>query len=124
MDIMRKEGFAFGFDPGACENCLGYCCCGESGTIWVTQPEILQISRFLKINHIDFMQQYLNRIDNRFSIKEQVAEHGFECVFFDRIKRRCSIYAIRPLQCRQFPFWEHFRKNKEHVVKECPGIRP
>ena len=123
MAIIRREGFDFGFDPGACEACPGFCCCGERGTVWVSQPEINRLCRFLQVNPVDFIQHYLTRIDNRFSIKEKVGEEGCACLFFDTTKRRCSVYAVRPLQCREFPFWEHFRENKEEVIKECPGIR-
>ena len=123
MGIIRKHGFDFGFDSGACTDCPGYCCRGESGNVWINQREIHQICSFLKTNPIDFIQKYLNRIGNRFSIKERFTEHDFECVFFEGSQRQCSIYAVRPLQCRQYPFWEHFIKHKDQVIKECPGIR-
>ena len=122
MGIIQKDGFDFAFDPGACKKCPGHCCCGESGNIWVSQQEILQICSLLQINPVDYIQKYLNRIGNRFSIKERFTEDAFECVFFDGPQKQCSIYAARPLQCRQYPFWEHFKKHKEQVIKECPGI--
>ena len=90
--------------------------------IWVNQQEILQISTFLQINLIDYIQKYINRIDNRFSIKERFTEDGFQCVFFDGPKKKCSIYPVRPFQCRTYPFWEHFRLNGKQVKRECPGI--
>jgi Predicted Fe-S-cluster oxidoreductase len=124
MDIMRKKGFDFGFDPSACESCPGYCCCGASGTIWVNQDDILKICRFLQTSPIDFIPQYLNRINNRLSIKERIGEYGPECVFFDSHQRCCSIYPARPRQCRTFPFWEYFKRNKDELVKECHGVKP
>ncbi len=122
MGIIRRDGFNFGFDPDACTDCPGYCCRGESGYIWVNQQEILKICCFLKINSIDFMKKYLDRIGNRFSIKERFTEHDFECVFLEGPKRRCSIYAVRPLQCLRYPFWKHFRRQPDQVIKECPGV--
>jgi Fe-S-cluster containining protein len=163
MGIVRKEGFDFGFDPGACADCPAHCCRGESGHIWVDQQEILAISSFLRINAIDCIRKYLDRIGNRLSIKERFAGDDFEprpqahspsrfietaglaselrkrqdpygpspaacgrdlqCLFFDGVSRRCSIYEVRPAQCRRFPFWEYFRKYKDEVIRECPGIR-
>jgi hypothetical protein len=76
----------------------------------------------LQTNPIDYIQKNLNRIDTRFSIKERFTELGFECVFFEGPPKQCSIYAVRPLQCRQYPFWEHFKKHNEQVIEECPGI--
>lgn len=133
MSIIQKTGFDFSFDSCECEGCPGYCCCGKSGNIWVSQNEILQISSFLQINIIDYIGTYLNRIGNRFSIKERLAEQGLECVFFEpqkqaccgklqHSKKQCSIYPVRPFQCRQYPFWEHFKEHKDQVIKECPGI--
>jgi Fe-S-cluster containining protein len=123
MGVIRKEGFDFGFDPGACADCPGHCCRGESGQIWVDQQEILAISGFLGINVIDCIRTYLDRIGSRLSIKERFADDGFECVFFEGVSKRCSVYTVRPAQCRQFPFWEYFRKHKDEAMRECPGIR-
>jgi len=124
MNIIQKEGFDFGFDPSACESCPGYCCRGESGNIWVNHEDILRMCRLLQTNPIDFIPHYLNRINNRLSIKERVGEYSMECVFFDHHQKCCSIYAARPRQCRTFPFWEHFKRHKKELIKECPGIRP
>jgi hypothetical protein len=124
MDTVRKDGFDYGFDPAACERCPGTCCCGEAGHVWVSQQEITALCRFLNMNTIDFIQKHLNRVDNCFSLKERAVEGGLECCFFDRSRKRCAIYEARPWQCRQYPFWEYFRKHQDQVVKECPGIRP
>ena len=123
MDIIQKEGFDFGFDPNACEICPGHCCRGEPGNIWITTGDILRMSRFLQTNPIDFIPHYLNRINNRLSIKERVGKQGVECIFFDSFQRCCSIYPARPLQCRTFPFWEYFKKHMDILLKECPGIK-
>ena len=121
MSVLQRDGFDFSFDPDACRDCPGYCCYGESGKIWVNQQEIEQISSFLHKSIVSIIESYLERKDNRLSIRERFTALGFECVFFDNKKRQCSIYEVRPGQCRCFPFWEHFRKNREGL-KECPGI--
>ena len=125
MGIIRKEGFNFGFEPSTCESCPGYCCHGASGNIWVNHEDILKMCRFLQTNPIDFILQYLNRINNRFSIKERgVGMHDLEYFFFDHRQKCCSIYKARPRQYRTFPFWEYFKRHKDNLIKECPGIRP
>jgi len=123
MAIITRAGFDFGFDPSACNECAGYCCCGESGNIWVRQQEIIEIAADLPINIIDCIQQYCNRVGNRLVIKEQRFEHGLACVFFVGQTRRCAIYRVRPEQCRRFPFWEYFKNHREQLARECPGIR-
>jgi Fe-S-cluster containining protein len=122
LNIIRRKGFDFGFDPGACEKCPGYCCRGESGDVWVGQQDIRRICGFLHLHPVDFIQRYLNRIGNRMSMKERFTGQEYECVFFNGPEGKCSIYAVRPIQCRQFPFWNDFRRHKDRVFQECPGI--
>jgi Fe-S-cluster containining protein len=38
----------------------------------------------------------------------------------------CSIYPVRPLKCRTWPFWEELRDNPDGLRRAadlCPGIR-
>jgi len=123
VGLIRRDGFDFAFDPGACGDCPGRCCRGPSGRIWVHQGELLQICTFLKTNPIDCIQEYFNRVGNRLSVKERFAEGHFECLFLQGAEKRCVIYPVRPLQCRQFPFWDYFRTHKDELFRECPGIR-
>ncbi|MDY6967231.1 MAG: YkgJ family cysteine cluster protein [Spirochaetota bacterium] len=122
MSVVRKDGFDFSFDPKECKSCLGRCCRGETGNVWVNQYDILQISQFLKINTIDCIQNYLILIDGRFSIKDCLTGSGYNCIFLDDTSGKCKIYAARPEQCRQYPFWERFRKHQDELFQECPGI--
>lgn len=124
MDIIRKKGFDFGFAPEACDDCPGHCCCGESGHVWVSQPEFQAICSFLRINHVDCLGQYFNRIDNKLSVKELPTNQGLACTFFAGQGQGCRIYAVRPEQCRSYPFWKHFKTSRDIPAGECPGIRP
>jgi uncharacterized protein len=121
-DLIKKEGFNFTFNPKACESCQGNCCIGESGYIWVSPQNIKEISQYLNISQSEFITKYLSKIGYRYTIKEQKYQNGYRCVFFNTEKRGCEIYPYRPLQCRTFPFWEHFKNRIEEVKKECPGI--
>lgn len=123
MDSVRMDGFDFVFDPSACKSCPGNCCCGESGNVWLGQQEVNRICEFLQENHIDFIEKYLHRVGNRFTCKERVSEYGLECVFFQGAERKCSIYSVRPSGCRAYPFWDYFKTNPEHLIKECPGVK-
>lgn len=118
---MMKE-YPFSFNSLACEQCGGKCCIGESGVIWVTFQEIEAISCEINIAVDNFISLYCTKIDYRFSLKEKPFEAGWACVFFDEKHRHCSIYSVRPQQCRTFPFWERFKKYPHEVVQECPGI--
>lgn len=120
--IIKKEGFAFSFDPSKCASCEGNCCIGESGYIWCTPREIDTIADYLHLGRETFMDQYILKIKYKRSLKEQKVGESYHCIFFDKAKNGCQIYPVRPAQCRTFPFWNHFKENIEEVVKECPGI--
>ncbi len=119
---MTKEGFDYAFDPKACENCEGNCCIGESGYIWVTPVEIKNIAHFLGMGEVAFREKHLRKIRYRYSLKERQIAESYECEFFDKQQRKCTIYEVRPSQCRTFPFWDYFKEHIQEVEKECPGI--
>jgi Fe-S-cluster containining protein len=123
MDLIKKDGFEFSFNPKACEECGGRCCTGESGYIWTTPLEMHKIANFLNIPIEEFKKVYLIKVDYKFSIKEKkLSENNFACLFFNEKEKNCMIYDVRPHQCKTFPFWDYFKNDKEKVKEECPGI--
>ncbi|MFO7750572.1 MAG: YkgJ family cysteine cluster protein [Desulfobacteraceae bacterium] len=121
MSLIVKNGFDFKFDSAVCKTCQGYCCRGESGNVWVSFTEIDDICDFLNLNRIDGFDRYFDRVDNRVSVKETFTDGEFRCVFLDT-GGGCSIYGVRPVQCRTFPFWAEFKQKKEDVFRLCPGV--
>ncbi len=121
-ELIYCENYPYAFNPKACQSCEGRCCIGESGYIWVTPLEIAVMAEKLLLTKEAFINNYLLKIRYRFTIKEVAYEDGYGCIFFDRAKKSCSIYDVRPSQCRTFPFWEYFKENIDEVVSECPGI--
>ncbi len=121
--ILHQEGYTYGFDPSACAACGGACCTGESGYIWAKYEEIEQMAAFLELSVEDFGKMYLRKVRHRYSLTEkQIGEENYACVFFDTTQLRCTIYPVRPRQCRTFPFWESYKQNEDEVRDECPGI--
>ena len=109
------------FDQGLRFGCLkcGACCVGEPGTIYVTDAEIGTIAAWLNQSVDAFTAQYLYPYKDSYSIKED--EQG-RCLFFED---GCTIYTIRPLQCRTFPFWFSNLRSQhrwQRIKSECPGI--
>lgn len=124
MNIIKKEGFDFAFDPSGCDTCAGNCCIGDSGYIWINKNEIENLANHLNISIEELGLNYLRKVGYKYSLKErQLAKDNYACVFFDLEKKCCSIYEARPTQCRTFPFWDYFKENKEEVFKECPAIK-
>ena len=123
-NLIKKDGFEFGFDPNGCNSCKGNCCIGESGYIWINAQEMQALAIHLGLPIEELKRIYLNKIDYKFSIKEvKLSSSNFACCFFDLDKKQCSVYAVRPTQCRTFPFWDYFKENKEEVYKECPAVK-
>lgn len=124
MSIITKEGFDFGFNPIGCNSCEGNCCIGESGNIWINKQEIENLSKHLNLSLDELRGKFLEKRGYKYSLREiKLAEDNYACVFFNLEKRQCSIYEVRPIQCRTFPFWDYFKDNKEEVIKECPAIK-
>jgi len=80
-------------------------------------------AKHLGIKKDQLIDEYLLKVDYKYTIKEkQIGTNNFACVFFDLNKKQCSIYEVRPTQCRTFPFWEYFKNNINEVKEECPAI--
>ena len=123
LPLREEPGYAFRFDPNACAACEGACCRGESGYIWMKYPEIEEMAAYLEMATEDFARIYLRKVGHRYSLTEKrLGEGDYACIFFDERKKRCTVYPVRPRQCRTFPFWEQFKSDEEEVRKECPGI--
>lgn len=104
-----------------CKMC-GKCCGEEPGSIWVSEPEMEEIGRFLGIDKAQLRKSYMVRRMGKISIDER---ENFDCVFLDEKTRKCKIYPVRPAQCRSFPFWSILMEDKEvwdFYASRCPGM--
>jgi Fe-S-cluster containining protein len=102
-----------------CTQC-GDCCTGEPGFVWVTDEEIAAIAAFIKEPVGEVTQLYTRRSKGRRTLKEKA---NGDCVFFER-GRGCTIYSVRPPQCRTWPFWESniaTPEDWERTERNCPG---
>jgi len=87
-----------------CTQC-GNCCSGPPGYVWVTREEIQEIAEFLERGDGTLPEGTLRRVGFKYSLAER--SNG-DCVFLVNTpegKKVCSIYSVRPLQCRTWPFW-------------------
>lgn len=80
------------------------------------------MAQHLNLSIDAFSEQYLRSIGDRISLKED--PNNFDCVFLQDGKR-CSIYDVRPTQCKTFPWWPANLKNKKEwkeAARLCEGI--
>lgn len=106
--------------PFSCTEC-GKCCTGAPGYVWLNAKEMETIANFLKISIQEFTDQYLRKIGNRFSLRED--PYSFDCVFLKG--KGCTIYPVRPTQCRTFPWWPENLESEEdwqEASSYCEGI--
>ena len=90
------EGLRF-----ACTRC-GNCCTGQSGFVWVNDEEVRAIAEFRGEPVEEVLGLFTRREGARRSLKERA---NGDCVFWDR-EAGCTVYSVRPRQCRTWPFWE------------------
>lgn len=112
------DGLAF-----QCTSC-GVCCKGpHSGTVAVDADEIAALAEQLELSVTAFGRRYLRRLaDGEISLTEHPVTK--DCCFWEDAVG-CTVYAVRPLQCRQFPFWPEVVASRAAWDAEsatCPGM--
>jgi len=109
-----KDGLQF-----ECSRC-GHCCTGEPGFVWVNDEEIAAIAA-IRGEQPDIVRQlYARPASHGLTLREKT---NGDCVFYDRTSG-CTIYPVRPRQCRTWPFWESNVQTPEAWQKTkdvCPG---
>jgi hypothetical protein len=106
-----------------CTQC-GNCCSGPPGYVWVTPDDVNNISAFLGRTDGKLDKSQLRRVGLKHSLTEK---KGGDCIFLLREngKAMCSIYPVRPIQCRTWPFWSSNLRSPEswdQTSENCPGM--
>jgi Fe-S-cluster containining protein len=107
--------------PFTCTGC-GDCCTGGPGYVWVNNEEVAAIAAFLGITEEECERQFVTKVGVRKSLMEK--PNNYDCVFLDGPTRKCKVYAVRPRQCRTWPFWRSNLKSPqawEATCSVCPG---
>jgi Fe-S-cluster containining protein len=98
----------------------GHCCTGAPGFVWVNDDEIQALADFLH-EPVDVTTELHTRVTSRGrSLRERA---NGDCIFYDR-SAGCTIYPVRPRQCRTWPFWESNVETPadwRHTCSICPG---
>ncbi len=103
-----------------CSEC-GDCCTGSPGHVLVNSDEIEKLATHVGETVAVFETKYVRQVGARKSLIEY--SNG-DCVFFDGLTRKCTLYEARPLQCRTWPFWESNVSSPQawkRTCEVCPG---
>jgi uncharacterized protein len=114
MRTDRMTGLRFECQAG-CTNC-----CEQQGFVYLTEEDLSRIAGFIGMTALDFERRYVYRTRNLRRLR--VPRHS-QCHFLR--DGGCSIHAVKPVQCRIFPFWPELVDSKREWKKTaawCPGI--
>lgn len=109
-----KDGLRF-----TCTEC-GQCCTGKPGFVWLSNDEMNLIAAHLKIDSAEFRAKYITNTHAGYSLIERP---NFDCILL--VRRKCSVYEVRPKQCRTWPFWRqnlYSPQTWEGEARTCPGM--
>ena len=112
-----SEGLKF-----SCTGCGG-CCSGEPGYVWIDKDEIEAMAKALGVKVGDFQRRFVRTVDGKKSLIE--IANG-DCIFLHNESRTCTVYEVRPAQCRSWPFWKSnlaTPKAWKEAQERCPGCR-
>ena len=104
-----------------CTQC-GNCCTGAPGVVWVNDEEIDAIARHLDKPVGEIRLMHTRPYPGGVSLTEFA---NGDCTFFDPKTRGCTIYPVRPRQCRTWPFWNSNLDTEDawhDAARGCPGM--
>ncbi len=113
-DVWYADGLRF-----ECVRC-SRCCGGAPGYVWVGDDDVERVAQYLEMGVREFLGHYCRRVRWRISLRER--PNG-DCVLLGQ--GGCTVYPVRPPQCRTFPFCSHLlrsRRRWQQTAGECPGI--
>jgi Fe-S-cluster containining protein len=102
-----------------CTRC-GHCCTGSPGYVWVSEEELAAIAQYRHESVQQVVGLYTRAAHRGRSLREKA---NGECIFYDR-NEGCTVYPVRPRQCRTWPFWESNVRSPQawqRTCQECPG---
>ncbi len=105
--------------PFTCTQC-GDCCTGAPGYVWVTDDELEAIARHLGRPVAEVRALHSRTARGRRTLRERA---NGDCTFYDP-KAGCTVYPVRPPQCRTWPFWDSNLETPgawQKTCDLCPG---
>lgn len=115
-DPWYRNGLRF-----TCTRC-GNCCTGEPGSVRIDETEAAALAARLGLDLADFHERCTRRLDD--GATSLIEEPGGACIFWSAIEG-CTVYALRPKQCRTWPFWRANLASPAHwaaAARACPGM--
>jgi len=114
-----------------CTQCSQCCYGGKYAYVRANDDEIKAIVDYLQIDKNQFTEKYLIKlVDHGYGIKMKTSQTARltgkkgHCMLLNN-KGKCSVYPVRPIQCRTYPFWPEILSSEQYwndEVTRCEGI--
>ena len=100
------------------------CCGGQPGYVWLSKKDLMALSEYFGLSIQEFALAFCRMVDIGIEITLSLKEkQNYDCIFLENYG--CSVYPVRPVQCKTYPFWETILENEQSWIEEakyCPGI--
>ena len=96
-------------------------CCEIEGYVYLSEEDVTRIAAYLGQTQTAFEEQYVFR--TKLSRRLRKPGRGKQCRFLKG--KQCGIHAVKPVQCRLFPFWPELVESRQEwnqTGEWCPGI--
>ena len=96
-------------------------CCKIPGRVEIDEQDIGRMAEALGMTHNRFAATYVRKVSGQLLLRER---DDAACVMLGE-DDRCMVHAVRPLQCRTYPFWDEVLANDFTWILEkdlCPGL--
>ncbi|MEE2902518.1 MAG: YkgJ family cysteine cluster protein [Myxococcota bacterium] len=106
----------------SCTQC-GHCCL-KDGLVYLHTEELTQMAAHLKMTQEVFRTTFRVEYDPASEQPVLLAKEGKGCPLLDD-KLRCRVHAVKPSQCRTFPFWSELLDDEDawnEARQDCPGM--
>ena len=114
-----------------CAKCPGYCCSYDR--IEVKPRDLARLAKYHDVS-LEEAERKFTKTYTWEGVTERILRHQKDtvyksiCMFFDKIERRCTIYAGRPSVCREYPdgkkcgYYDFIKFERKH--QEDPKFIP
>lgn len=95
-------------------------CCEQEGFVYLTEDDLKRIAEYVGLTAEEFERRHVYRTKNLTRLRVPRKQ---QCFFLR--DGGCSIHAVKPVQCRAFPYWPELIDDKREWKKAgswCPGI--
>ena len=107
----------------SCQPDCGRCCDEPGGIVDLSRVDAQRLADHAGLSVKEFLKRdCTTTLDGRYVLRSNQSD-GI-CIYLDENKQ-CSIYQVRPQQCKAFPWWaENLRSKRswKQVKATCPGL--